>query len=195
MKLADIKAPIDGDPITTVPIKLANHEQTLQVGVRLLSIAERAEALVQAVAFAKERGVNEWKNDDPICTLGLWTHTVAKGTFDVELGKNAPFATVEELLKSPFIGQENIAYLYEQVQNFEDSQHLRVRSMGLREVFDACVRIAQGEKDFLDSLRPVILRELLRITVGPYLSYQISSLPPTSEDTQSPETQQSSTTT
>lgn len=186
MKLSEIT--VDAPAVISVPITFANSKEVVSVGLRMLTVRQRADALRAARAFAIEHGVPEWQDQNPICALALHVETIARAAFSVEDGVDVPFATQQQLLEHPYVGQENLAYLYEKYEEFEESQHLRTKSLSPVQVMDACFRIAQGEDDFLESLRPGIVRALLRITVGPYVSYLTSRSQPSVDESPSPNT-------
>lgn len=186
MKLSDIT--VDAPASIVVPITFANSTEKISVGLRMLTVRKRADALRAACEYARAQGVPEWQDHNPICALALHVEVVARAAFSVDDGVDVPFATQQELLEHPYVGQENLAYLYEKYEEFEESQHLRTKSLSPVQVMDTLFRIASGEDDFLESLRPGIVRALLRITAGPYVTFLTSRSQPSLEESPSPTT-------
>jgi len=193
MKLKDIVA--EAPPTKIVPLRFANSEEEIQVGLRMLTVQERADALCAARVFANENKVPEWDEKNPICALGLYVETVARAAYSASEGVSIPFATKDELLNHPLIGQENLAYLYESYQAFEEELQLSVKTLNQVQVVEACLRIAQNDDDFLGRMRPGMLRTLLRFTASQYVISVIGNLPSFSDESQSQEPLEKRTTT
>lgn len=185
MKLSQVTA--EQPPTIIVPIKYANSDKEGRVGLRMLRLSERSDAIIEARSFAAQRGSSVWNQEDPLCAMGLYLAVVSRAAFDADSGPSVPFCTVQELLEHPLMGQENLAYLYDAYETFEEEHHIRTKELSIAEVVDTCIRIAQGDDDFLGRLRPGILRALLRITAGPWLTSQMAKSLSTSDDTQGQE--------
>lgn len=179
MKLSDVVS--DGPPTRTIRLKFANTADEVDVGIRLLSMKERAEAIDEAHRFARQHGIEKWDRDNPTCGLGMWLAIVSRAAFSVSEGVDVPFATADQLLEHPLLGQENLAFLYDQCEEFEESLNIRTKKLGQTEVLDACLRIAQDDSDFLASLRPGIAKALLHILAAQYVQSMMSRLQDTSD--------------
>lgn len=135
MKLRDLaKGTLAVNPVT---LRLANSYQAAQpgqppssepvqveLGVRVLTGAETLNVYEKARVRARQKGVETWKDDDPICSGALMAETVAVSYLD--RADNTPFfRDADELLESELIGTDNIAYLHEQFVAWQDRCSIR----------------------------------------------------------------------
>lgn len=138
MKLRDVAK--GKRAVKAVPFRLANapdpkpvpagesvvlDEHTHLVGVRVLTGDELATVYERAQADAKRKGVDQWLDTHPLCRLYEMAHTVAVACVDNEARDEPFFVSVNEVLSSPDVGEDNIAYLYEQQRAWQDECSLR----------------------------------------------------------------------
>lgn len=86
------------------------------VGLRVLTGAENSEVLQHAQSYAKERGVDPWDEDHPICTLAKMVYTLLLACVDPDdqSDERAPFFDdAEQILDSHHLGRDGIVWLYE----------------------------------------------------------------------------------
>jgi hypothetical protein len=121
----------------------------LKVDVVVLTALEEAAVLAKARAFAKERGVDEPKDGNPIYDLGQWIHTLAVACVDSESPEDAPRpffeGGAEQILASELLGRDVIAYLYEHQQSWQDEVSPRARKIGAAELVAHVVEVAASE--------------------------------------------------
>jgi hypothetical protein len=170
VKLSDLDLS-DAPPIRSVPLKLANSEKQIDVGLKLLTGSERATIIRKAKAAARDNGADKWDDDDPACVLELWVETVAVACVDVDSDPNSPepfFASSDEVRSHQFIGEQNIQYLAEVHQSFEEEMSIRPSGMDEREALVIAWQIAESEggsqkgPDPLDGMRLGTLRTFAR---------------------------------
>lgn len=115
----------DPKPVPSGEEATVDDEYTVLVGVRVLTGDERADALAKAQADARSKGVTEWLDTHPLCLLYEMAHVVALATVDNAKRDEPFFASAAEVLSSPDVGEDNIAYLYEQQRAWQDQCSLR----------------------------------------------------------------------
>jgi hypothetical protein len=119
--------------VKVVPFRPANappleagaerDDHTIDVGVRVLTGDEIAEAYSAAQEAALRAGAPQWLDTHPLCRLHEMAQTIAVACVDVDSTDRAePFFVggAQEALSSPELGGENIAYLYQQFRDWED---------------------------------------------------------------------------
>lgn len=122
------EAPVPGQPPSTAPV-------TIKVGVRVLLGEETAKVLEKAQAYALEKGVPEWKDDHPLCSLYKMAFSCLFAVCSVDPITGEPdqtgdlpepfFDSVEQMFESKRIGTDNIAYLHDQWVRWEDERSFR----------------------------------------------------------------------
>ncbi len=169
MKLSEYKIVRPAQKV--VPIRITGCDEEFQVGIRFLSPAERAGVIRRAKESAAANGVEKWDENDPACVLELWIETVAACTYDVDSGELLePWTTPDDLRKHSSIGQDNLAYLYEVFERFEQECSVRVaHDIGAAEFMTFCLECAEGGTDFLDRYRPGTLASLTHTMAVQYL--------------------------
>ncbi len=86
------------------------------VGLRVLTGAENSEVLQNAQSYAKQRGVDPWDEDHPICTLAKMVYTLLLSCIDPDDQSDEParfFDTADQILESNHLGRDGIVWLYE----------------------------------------------------------------------------------
>jgi hypothetical protein len=110
---------------------------------------EEAAVLAKARGFAKERGVDDPRDGNPIYDLGQWVHTLAVACIDPESPEEAPRPFFEggadQILASELLGRDVIAYLYEHQQSWQDEVSPRARTIGAAELVAHVVEVASTE--------------------------------------------------
>jgi hypothetical protein len=125
------------------------RERELQVDVIVLSGLEDAEVMAKARAFAKERGVDDPKDGNPIYDLALWAFTLAVACVDPESPETEPRpffdGGADQIMGSNLLGRDTIAYLYEHQQQWQDEVSPRARTIGAEALLAHVVAVAASE--------------------------------------------------
>lgn len=187
MKLKEAKAILS--PVKRVQFQFAGGEEVHYIGIRLLSAKERGDAIAASKHSVRELyGIEDWDKDDPNCVFEIWVHTLAKALVDVPDDPETeltyplePFATAEDLRENPLIGQENLTYLYEQMELHEDMNALRPRNLSHDEVMKVCLEVAAGDQSPLDRMRPGTQRGFILFLVEALTSLATEKLHSTSD--------------
>jgi hypothetical protein len=171
MKLRDIAQGTRA--VKSVPLRLANAPLleagvdwekaddggTVIVGVRIVTGLETSEAIKKAQDVTAKAGVPQWLATHPLCQLHEMAEMVAIGCVDNE-ARDEPFfiGGSEEVLASASIGAENIAYLAEQIRNWQDEVSPRGADITPEVLMHAIVREAERPENapeaFFSRLRP-----------------------------------------
>jgi hypothetical protein len=133
-----------GDPIP-------EDEFAVRVGLRIMTGEELARVYKEARAAAFAAGCKEWLDSDPVCRL-------YEPFFD---------RGVQQVLSSPELGADNIAYLFEQHRLWEDEANLRVDGLTLSQIWDLMAKEAARSENAvspLARLRPGALKIYTRTT-------------------------------
>lgn len=172
-----------------VPLRLANAVQATPpgqpptsesvhttVGVRVLTVDETELAYQRAISRAREKGVETWDDKHPLCRLALMLHTLAMCCVDVDSDPRRPEpffdGGVEEIATSIHIGQDNIVYLHERWENWQDECSFEQSKMSAEEVIATALAHAQEPANAdspLDRMRPG-LRKIYTHTLAVLLS-------------------------
>jgi hypothetical protein len=139
---------------------------TAKCAVRPLLGSEEAAILTAARAYAKDRGVDDPRDGNPIYELGFWVHTLVHGCVDAD-DAAAPFfdGGVEQILGA--LDRDRIALMFEQQQAWQDECSPRVTSMTGDEYVAHILKIASSAEDAdvpFDRWRPALLASFLRTT-------------------------------
>lgn len=173
-------APVPDGLAATDPIP--DDEYTHKVGLRVLTGAEVAQVYANARADAKSKGSETWLDDDPLCRLYEMAHTVHVACVDPDSGESCEpfFASVNEVLTSPALGSDNIAYLHEQQGIWQDECSLKTEGRTIEEVMGFVVAEAERPENVespLARMRPSTRENLVRTMAGLlYLSVRERSL-------------------
>lgn len=127
------------------------------VGLRILTLQELTTVYEKAGAFARERGVKEPNEADPIYNLGVSIYICAIACVDPDSDVKNPepfFGTrgdIEsaalELLDSVHIGRDGIAYLAEQHEAWQDICNPRANKVPPSVLYDLVVSAADDDPD------------------------------------------------
>ncbi len=167
-----------------------NEEGTIKVGIRALTPSESSEVLAKAQESALAAGAKEWLATHPLCELHLMVHLVAVGCVDDEK-RDEPFFVggAAEVLRSPEIAGDNLAYLAQQVKQWNDEVSPRDPDLTPEQLVAMVMQEAERPENapeaFFSRLRPSsqgscfrFMAKLLRdLLMGKLLS---GSLEPTS---------------
>lgn len=162
-RLANAPDPKPVEPGQDIPL----DEYTHLVGVRVLTGDEAAEVLEKAQTDAKKRGVPQWLDTHPLCRLYEMAHTVALACVDNEARDEPFFASVEEVLSAPDVGEDNIAYLYEQQKAWQDECSIRTKDLTVEQVMGLLAQEAERPENApspFSHLRAASLPSFFRIT-------------------------------
>jgi hypothetical protein len=138
--------------------------------VRHLMAEQEAAILVDARAFAKSRGAEDPRPDDPLYIFGMMVSTVLRGYVDADTQPDAPGhldpffdGGVEQILRH--LDQDRIAYLWAVQCAFQDKCSGRAVALTDAEVLVRVHAIAAADPNdpgpFVD-LRPLQQQQLMR---------------------------------
>lgn len=133
------------------------NKSEIQVGLRVLTLGELATIYQKAGDFARERGVKEPNETDPVYALGLSIYTCAIACVDPDSNVKDPdpfFGTrgdlesaARELLESVHIGRDGIAYLAEQHENWQDACNPQANRVPAHVFYDLIVEMSDDNPD------------------------------------------------
>lgn len=162
------------------------------VGLRVLTLAELTEVFEKAGDFARKHGVKEPNETDPIYVLGESIYLCAMACVDPDSDARNPepfFGTrgdlesaALELLSSPHIGRDGIAYLRETQEAWQDMCNPRANKVPPSVFYESIVSLADKEPDvalrtFL-AYRPAMHFHLLRTMAGLLVNLQPGKFSP-----------------
>jgi hypothetical protein len=134
----------------------ANPDE-IMVGLRILTLNELALVYQKAGDFARERGVKEPNETDPIYNLGVSVYICAIACVDPDSDvKNPePFfgargdieSAARELLDSIHIGRDGIAYLAEQHEAWQDLCNPQANKVPPSKFYELIVEMADKNTD------------------------------------------------
>jgi hypothetical protein len=128
------------------------------VGIRALTGWEWAEVLRLAGEFAAARG-GKSEDADELYQLGKMAHAMLYGCVDPDDPEHGPFfdGGVDQILNSIDLGRDGIAYLYEQIEMWQDITAPQLLRLDGAEVEGAITELAGPEESslrFFTQLRP-----------------------------------------
>jgi hypothetical protein len=161
-----------------------------EVGLRVLTAAELREILTNALADAKQAGVEDPKSGDPIYDQAVMVHTLSVACVDPD-NPDEPFfdGGVPQILESPHLGRDGISYLYEQQESWQDICSPRIIRVDDAE-FQAIVEEIAGPDGFgfFYQLRPAMQWTCTHFMACLLLSLQTPSSASTSDSDASSKT-------
>jgi hypothetical protein len=146
-----------------------NDENTVIVGVRVLTGTEISEALQKAQESVAQAGVPQWLATHPLCRLHEMAQTVAVGCVDNE-AHGEPFfiGGFDQVMSSPEIAGANIAYLFEQIEAWNEEVNGRSRKFTGPQIIAAMVAEAErpenAQETFFSRLSPASRERFLHST-------------------------------
>lgn len=166
---------------------------TIQVGIRALTPAESSEVLEKARESAEKAGVKEWLATHPLCELHLMVHLVAVACVDSE-APSEPFFVggAKEILDSPEVAGDNLAYLAQQAKLWNDQLGPREPEMTAEQLISALVREAERPENspeaFFSRLRPSsqlsFFRSTAKLLTSSLMSKYLSGSPEATSSTE-----------
>ncbi len=123
-------------------------DDTAPLDLRILTSGELGEVLARAQADARAKDA-EPREGDPIYDLARMEHTLLLCCIDPDSPDEAPrlfFASIEEIRKSPDLGQDKLAYLYELQQRFQAECSPKHDKLGLEDIL-AGMLVLGGEDE------------------------------------------------
>lgn len=194
MKLKDVAK--GSWAIRPVTLRLVNTSQAAQpgaapsgesvevtLGVRLLTGEETAQVYQKAQSDAAKHGVTTWIDEHPLCRLMQAARTLELACVDIDSDPKAParfFESAEEVLTSPNVGTDNIAYLFERWQDFVDDCSIESKTMTADEVVATILAEAERPENApspLVRMRPGLRASFLRTTAVLFSSLATSKSP------------------
>ncbi len=190
--------------VKRVPFRIANapdvtdgdwekDPNTIEIGIRALTPAESSEVLEKARDAAEKAGVKEWLATHPLCELHLMVQLVTVACVDSEAPSEPFFRSAQEVLDSPEVAGDNLAYLAQQVKAWNDQLGPREPEMTGAQLISAVVREAERPENapetFFSRLRPSsqvsFMRSTCKLLTSLLTGRSLSGLP---EPTSSTET-------
>lgn len=173
-------------------VRLPLGDDVVPVRLRVLASGELAQVLERTRADARARGVDEPRDGNPIYDLCEMEHTLAFACLDADAPEQSAvpfFSGVEEIRRSPELGRDRIAYLYEQWQVFQDEVSPSLRTMSPAELVGAMQKLAlEDDGDalaFFGSLGPGLRWSCMRTLARLWLASLTPSSPSSSLSEQS----------
>jgi hypothetical protein len=128
------------------------------IGIRTLTAWEWGEVLRQASEFATTRG-GKAEDTDELYQLGKMAYTLLVACVDPDDDGHGPFfdGGIDQILNSIDLGRDGIAYLYEQVEMWQDATSPQLLNMDSSELESAITELAGEEGSsmrFFTALRP-----------------------------------------
>lgn len=122
-----------------------------KLGLRVLTGAETLDVYEKAMAASEKRGV-KWDEDHPICSLYVMAFRLMTAAVDVDDDSGLPvdpqhlspcFASAEEILESPLLGTENIIWLNQLWQDWQDANSPLMRKFSFEEAMGFVIQDMQ----------------------------------------------------
>jgi len=154
-------------------------QEAPDVGIRAMTGLEWAEVLRQAADFATSRG-GKAEDADERYQLGKMVHALALGCVDPDDPQHGLFfdGGVQQILESVDLGRDGIAYLYEQLELWQDETHPQQLTLTPAEMSDAIVELAGAEDSsqrFFASMRAGARWACTRVLASTLQSFLTSS--------------------
>ena len=140
---------------------------TIKLDIRILTGTEQIAALERAMATAKSKGVDKPEDGDPIYDLALVSETLALACIDSDSPESAPvpfFSSATEILESPILTKDHLAFLSESLLSWQDDCSPRLFSASKDDSAIAAARLAKANL-------PEAQRFLLRMQPGMLVSF------------------------
>lgn len=165
------------------------------VGVRVLTAGEQLDVFERAQADAKARGVERWDSEHPICLLAQMIRTLEIACVDVDAPDQPFFTSADEIRQSPDLGADNIAYLYEQQDHWQDECSFGKRKLSFEQMVGIIIEEAEAPEN-ADSpfcrMRPSLQLSCLRFMARLWwTSLKASSASSSRSDTDTDESESS----
>lgn len=156
-----------------IPENLAAFDPTPEdefshpVGLRVLTGSEVVRVLADARRAAIAAGAETWLDSDPLCHMYEMAYVLLVACVDAENPDEPFFTAISEILDSPALGPDNIAYLFEQHSIWQDECSLKTSNLTLEEVLGIVSVEAERPENAaspLDRMRPSTRASFLRTT-------------------------------
>lgn len=151
---------------------------TDELHVRALRDDEYADVLERALAFAREKGLEEPEDGDPIYERGKMVHTLAIACLDKDSPDSKPetyFDTWKQVHTSEIMTPEVVGYLYFQQQMVQEEASPLIKGLSPEEFLAAVLKTAQGDISFFVNSRPGVLWTFTRTLASQLLASQTRS--------------------
>jgi len=126
-----------------------------EAGVRVLTVGELAIVYEKAGKFARDRGVSEPNDTDPIYNLGysVYLCAIAYVDPDSDVADPEPYfgsrgdveSAAAQIISSPHIGRDGIAYLAEQQEAWQGQVSPQTRHMPAHRLHELTEQLANEE--------------------------------------------------
>lgn len=179
------KLPLPGASVDDATGEWIGPVQELEV--RPLNEGEYGEVLAKALAYAREKGLENPEEGDAIYERGKMLHTLALACIDKDSPqeKAAPFfdGGVAQIQGSEIMTPEVVAYLYEVQQLMQDDVAPMKKDLSPADFMAAALQSAQGNMAFFVNSRLAVRWSLLRTLANLYIASLANNLPssPSSE--------------
>ena len=156
---------------------LEAHAEEITVGVRVLSGEETRQVYEKAREAALASGVEAWSEDDPLCRLHRMAHQIVLACVEVpdDPSEELPddprpfFDSVHQVMHSPIVGRDNIVYLFDRTEAWQDECGLPEHKLTPEQVIAILLQEAERPENAdspLDRMRPGLARSFLRTTAA-----------------------------
>ena len=153
--------------------------ESARVDVRVLTGTEQLAALERARAKSLAAGVADPGDGEPIYDLALVVETILLACVDPDSPDDAPrpyFASADEILKSPLLTRDHLAFLFESAIAWQDECSPRLFTMSVEDCERAVQRLSHADlpdvQRFLLRTRPGMLASLLH-----FMAVRLSNSP------------------
>lgn len=163
---------------------------TVKLDVVALKSDEYTDVVVGARAYATAKGAPE---DDELLERGRHLHTLFTACLDADHPAPAEvrfFQSIEEIDKSPNLGPELIAFLYEEQQFWQDEVNPLRKNLSPEQFVAGIAETARGNIGFFARMRPAMqwsfthsMAKLLAASMKPVSQPSSSSEPPEQTET------------
>lgn len=161
----------------------ASDPGEVTVGVRVLTVGEIEDVFERAQQDARAKGVEKWESEHPICRTAQMLRTIELACVDNDKRDEPFFASADEIRGSPEIGPDNIAYLFEQQDHWQDECSFGKRKLNAEEMISLVIQEAERPESApspFSRLRPGLVASCMRFMAVVWWSSVKASLPTTS---------------
>lgn len=144
------------DGLARIDVEIRILDEPFVVDLRLLSAGEESEALVEAYAYAKSRGVGEPDESSALYERGYEMAIVSRALVDHDSPKGAPerlFESLEALEEYSLLTSEHIAYLKARYDDLVDEKSPRTLVVSTEAFVEIRRRSADGDPRPFSKLR------------------------------------------
>jgi len=135
-------------------------DRAVDVDVRVLGADEDIDIAADSVKFAKSKGIESPAPGDEVYDRAERALTLLRACVDHESPEEAPvpfFASLDEILTSPDLARDHIAYLVEEQVRWQEECSPRRRTLSTAEYIVAVAKSAEGDMGPFVNMVPGLL--------------------------------------